>query len=111
MEAHEGFSMTELEHDISIITLKGEWVFNDMVQPIEMFEDNNGTEAGTNCVNSGWGLTNGNGVLPPNALHKVNIDIVGQEDCESMFPGYIKPGMICAGERGHGACNVSSTDK
>jgi hypothetical protein len=79
--------------------------------PLGMNNADSEPEPDTVCINSGWGLTTGGGISAPNNLQKVNINIVSEEDCESIFPGYIKPGMICAGESGHGSCNVSSTDK
>ena len=56
-KAHDGFNMNDLEDDISIITIDGEFEFNDKVQPIPLFEaEGNGPPAGINCTNAGWGL-------------------------------------------------------
>ena len=57
---------------------------------------------------SGWGLTSGGGLFAPNKLQVVEIDIVNQEECNGIFQGYIKPGMICAGEAGAAPCNGDS---
>jgi secreted trypsin-like serine protease len=57
---------------------------------------------------SGWGLTSGGGIFAPNKLQVVEIDIVNQEECNGIFQGYIKPGMICAGEAGAAPCNGDS---
>ena len=109
MEANANFNMQELEDDISIITVSEPFDFSDPhVQPIEMFKtDDAPIEAGTTCVSTGWGLTTGGGFLPPNTLQMVEIDIVAQDECNDIFEGYIKPGMICAGKAGAGPCNVS----
>merc|ERR1711994_955153 len=107
MEAHSNFNMQELEDDISIITVSEPFDFSDPhVQPIEMFKGGDAPiEAGTTCVSTGWGLTTGGGFLPPNTLQMVEIDIVSQDECNDIFEGYIKPGMICAGKAGAGPCN------
>ena len=57
---------------------------------------------------SGWGLTHGGGIFAPNKLQVVEIDILNQEECNGIFQGYIKPGMICAGEAGVAPCNGDS---
>ena len=57
---------------------------------------------------SGWGLTSGGGIFAPNKLQVVEIDILNQEECNGIFQGYIKPGMICAGEPGAAPCNGDS---
>ena len=110
MEANANFDMQELADDISIITVDEPFDFSDPnVQPIEMYKGSVDEQVpvGTTCVSTGWGLTSGGGIFPPNTLQVVNIDIMSNEDCNSIFDGYIKPGMICAGEKGHAPCNVS----
>ena len=57
---------------------------------------------------SGWGLTSGGGLFPPNTLQEVEIDILSFEECNNIFQGYIKPGMICAGKAGAAPCNGDS---
>ena len=70
MEANDNFNMQELADDISIITVTEPFDFSDAhVQPVEMFKsDDAPIEAGTTCVSTGWGLTTGGGLLPPNVL-------------------------------------------
>ena len=67
-----------------------------------------GTQSIVNNYFSGWGLTTGGGLFPPNTLQTVEIDIVNQEECNELFQGYIKPGMICAGKAGSAPCNGDS---
>ena len=57
---------------------------------------------------SGWGLTTGGGLFPPNTLQVVEIDILSFDECNEIFQGYIKPGMICAGKAGSAPCNGDS---
>lgn len=102
--------MQELENDISIITVTEPFDFSDPnVQPIETFKSNDAEIApGTTCISSGWGLTQGGGVFPPNTLQVVDLDIVAEDECNQIFQGYIKPGMICAGKPGAAPCNGDS---
>merc|ERR1711971_1119745 len=70
--------------------------FGHQKQPIETFKtDDAAIPDGTTCVSTGWGLTSGGGLFPPNTLQTVEIDILNQEECNELFQGYIKPGMIC----------------
>ena len=69
---------------------------------------NFGTPSILNYCFSGWGLTTGGGLFPPNTLQTVDIDILNQEECNELFQGYIKPGMICAGKAGSAPCNGDS---
>jgi len=110
MEANSNFNMQELEDDISIITVTEPFDFSDPhVQPIDTFKTDDAEIAdGTTCVSTGWGLTSGGGLFPPNTLQEVEIDILSFEECNSIFQGYIKPGMICAGKAGAAPCNGDS---
>lgn len=58
---------------------------------------------------TGWGLTNGAGILLPNSLQWIQIPIHSAEFCaNSIFSDYMTENMVCVGERGHATCNVSS---
>jgi len=110
MEFNSNFSSEDFEDDISIITVTEAFDFSDPhVQPIDMFKtDDAEIPDGTTCVSTGWGLTTGGGIFAPNKLQVVEIDILNQEECNVIFQGYIKPGMICAGEAGAAPCNGDS---
>lgn len=105
--------MNNLVDDISIITVSSPFDLTDPnVQPIPTFKkDDAPIPVGTTCNSTGWGLTVGGGVAPPNALQWVQIDIVAKEDCQAVFGGDVEigPGMICAGKPGAAPCNVSPT--
>jgi len=111
MEANANFDMQELADDISIITVDEPFDFSDPnVAPLEMFKGSVDEEIapGTTCTSTGWGLTSGGGLFPPNTLQVVNIDILTFDECDAIFSGYIKPGMICAGKAGAAPCNGDS---
>ncbi len=108
MEAHDNFNMQDLADDISMITIKGEFEFNDHVQPLGMFEvDGEGPAVGAKCINSGWGLKDSSDLLPPHKLQFVEEPIVDQSSCQDHFPdAVVGDGMICAGGPNDGPCNV-----
>ena len=67
--------------------------------------------AETVCNSTGWGLTSGGGLFPPNALQWVQIPVHSHEQCQETFTGIeITNGMVCAGGPGASACNVSSKE-
>ena len=110
MEANANFNMQDLADDISIITVTEPFDFSDPhVQPVEMYKSSTDEQVapGTTCISTGWGLTQGGGLFPPQKLQEVEIDILSFDDCNKIFPGYITEGMICAGKPGAGPCNVS----
>ena len=109
MEANANFDFQQLQDDISIITVTQPFEFNDNVQPVEMYKasTDEAVAPGTTCISTGWGLTTGGGLFPPQALQEVSIDILSFDECNDIFQGYITEGMICAGKPGAGPCNVS----
>ena len=110
MEANSNFNMQDLADDISIITVTEPFDFSDPnVQPVEMYKASTDEQVapGTTCISTGWGLTQGGGLFPPQKLQEVSIDILSFDECNQIFAGYITEGMICAGKPGAGPCNVS----
>ena len=111
MEANNNFDMTKLQDDVSIITVTEPFDLSDPhVQPIDMFMATDPEiPAETVCNSTGWGLTSGGGLFPPNALQWVQIPVHSHERCQEIFTGIeITQGMICAGGPGASACNVST---
>jgi len=110
MEANDNFDFQQLQDDISIITVTQPFEFNDNVQPVEMYKasTDEAVAPGTTCISTGWGLTTGGGLFPPQALQEVSIDILSFDECNDIFQGYITEGMICAGKPGAGPCNGDS---
>ena len=109
MEANTNFNMQDLADDVSIITVTEPFDLSDPnVQPINMFlATDDAIPPNTVCNSTGWGLTSGGSLFPPNALQWVQIPTHDAEECEQIFGDVITDGMICAGGPGSGACNVS----
>jgi len=110
MEANSNFNMQDLADDVSIITVTEPFDLSDPnVQPINMFlATDDAIPPNTVCNSTGWGLTSGGSLFPPNALQWVQIPTHDAEECEQIFGDVITDGMICAGGPGSGACNGDS---
>jgi len=112
MEAHEDWNVpSEFNNDIAIVTVSEPFDFSDPnVQPIQLF-DRSDAEIATEtvCNSTGWGLlVGGAGGFLPNALQWVQLPVHSRAQCESLFPGYITDGMLCAGSAEHSTCNGDS---
>jgi len=109
--AHEDYDSYNIENDISLIRLAEPLEFNEFVQPVKLAKTGEMVEAGTECLNSGWGVTH-NGILPhlPDELQVVSVPIVDQETCVNIYQdiGPVYDGEICAGSKDKGACNGDS---
>lgn len=110
MEAHDNFNFQDLGDDVSIITVSEPFDLSDPnCQPIEMFRAaDTAISVNTVCNTTGWGLTSGGGLFPPNALQWVQIPVISEEECKQKFGDVITDGMICAGGPGAGSCNGDS---
>merc|ERR1712154_625499 len=72
--------------------------FNDWVQPLPLPAQGQETEAGTSCTVTGWGTTSEGGFILPNKLHKVDVPVVSDEECNVAYADSnpILDSMICA---------------
>merc|ERR1712096_210093 len=105
--------MGNMENDVCLLKLKESLEWTDFVQPIALPEAGQVTEAGTDCVITGWGTLTEGGFGLPNVLHKVTVPVVSDEDCNAAYgaAGYaVEPSMICAGldEGGKDSCQGDS---
>merc|ERR1712154_538880 len=75
------------------------FTFNDWVQPLPLPAQGQETEAGTSCTVTGWGTTSEGGFILPNKLHKVDVPVVSDEECNVAYADSnpILDSMICAG--------------
>merc|ERR1712088_1124592 len=111
MEFHESWNNPAFDHDICLVTVKEPFDFKDPnVQPVDFFKTGDAEiPAETVCNSTGWGLTSGGGLFPPNALQWVQIPVHSHEQCQETFTGIeITNGMVCAGGPGASACNGDS---
>jgi len=110
---HPSYSSSDLSNDICLLKLKESLEFTDFIQPINLPEIEQQTEAGTLATITGWGTLTEGGFSLPNVLHKVEIPVVSDDDCDSAYAsaGYgTIESMICAGlpEGGKDSCQGDS---
>lgn len=104
---HPDFREIDYYNDIALIKVRGRFVFNEFVQPVQMPE---GREASGMCVVSGWGATEENGDTI-NLLQKVSVPIWTDHDCRQIYGAQkVLDSMVCAGfeEGGKDACHGDS---
>jgi len=110
---HPSYSSSNMENDVCLLKLKESLEWTEFVQPIALPEAGQVTEAGTDCVITGWGTLTEGGFGLPNVLHKVTVPVVSDEDCNAAYSanGYtVADSMICAGleEGGKDSCQGDS---
>merc|ERR1719347_2230925 len=110
---HPSYSSSDLSNDICLLKLKESLEFTHFIQPINLPEIEQQTEAGTLATITGWGTLTKGGFSLPNVLHKVEIPVVSDDDCDSAYDsaGYgTIESMICAGlpEGGKDSCQGDS---
>ncbi|MEM7129847.1 MAG: trypsin-like serine protease [Chloroflexota bacterium] len=101
--SHEEYNDNTFNRDIALIELvrsSGQSVINlEALVPAP----------GDQVTATGWGNTvAGDSASSPDALHKVTVPIVAQEDCNSSYGGRITENMICAGVTGKDSCQGDS---
>ncbi|CAG7722536.1 unnamed protein product [Allacma fusca] len=105
---HPNYDKETIDYDYAVIYTNMPWKFDKTVSSIEL--PSKDYEPKGNCVTSGWGITN-NGKLADELRH-VNLTIVPQESCKSMFlpfGQFITDRMTCAGGmKGKGTCQGDS---
>lgn len=70
--------------------------FQSGVQAISLPSQGQGTGAGSNAVISGWGATSEGGGSSA-TLQVINVPVVSNDQCNSLYSGAITDQMICAG--------------
>lgn len=108
--AHEDYDSYDITNDISLIKLSEPLELNEFVQPVKLAASGEMVEAGTMCLNTGWGYTHPAGWGSPDELQVVSIPIIEQETCVNIYQdiGLVYDGEICAGGPDQGACNGDS---
>jgi trypsin len=110
---HPDYDSSDLTNDICLLKLKTPLEWTDFVQPIALPAPMEETEADTECTVTGWGTLSEGGLNLPNVLHKVNVPIVSDEDCNASYQSSgisVTASMICAGlpDGGKDSCQGDS---
>merc|ERR550519_1863289 len=72
---HPNYSASTITNDVCLLKLKESLEWTEFVQPITLPEAGQVTEAGTDCVVTGWGNLSEGGFGLPNVLHKVTVPV------------------------------------
>ncbi|XP_033757771.1 transmembrane protease serine 9-like [Pecten maximus] len=107
--SHRRYSSANINNDIAIMELSSPVTLNDYVTPVCITETD--VAAGTNCVSTGWGDTQGTG--SSDVLRQVTVPIISQQTCSSSqyYGSYLDTKtMICAGfpQGGKDSCQGDS---
>merc|ERR1719431_944465 len=96
---HPNYDSNTISNDVCLLHLQEPLTFNDWVQPLPLPAQGQETEAGTSCTVTGWGTTSEGGFVLPNKLHKVDVPVVSDEECNVAYADSnpILDSMICAG--------------
>ncbi|OWF41022.1 Trypsin-3 [Mizuhopecten yessoensis] len=107
--SHRRYSSADINNDIAIMELSNPVTLNDYVSPVCVTDTD--VAAGTNCVSTGWGDTQGTG--SSNVLRQVTVPIISQQTCSSSqyYGSYLDTKtMFCAGfaQGGKDSCQGDS---
>jgi len=109
---HPNYDSSTISNDICLLHLSESLEFTDWVQPLALPQMLQETDAGTMCTVTGWGTLSEGGFGLPNKLHKVDVPVVSDEDCNESYASTnpILDSMICAGlpEGGKDSCQGDS---
>lgn len=111
---HPDYDSRELTNDICLLKLTEPFEWTEFVKPIALPEPMAEAEDGTMATVTGWGTLSEGGFSLPNVLHKVDVPVVSDEECNKDYSSAgapeIAPSMICAGlpEGGKDSCQGDS---
>ncbi|XP_053547790.1 trypsin [Bombina bombina] len=105
---HPEYNPSNIDNDIMLIRLATPATLNEYVQPISL--PTRCDPAGTQCLLSGWGNTQSNGVHFPDVLQCLDAPILSNQECSNAYPKRITDNMTCMGylEGEKDSCQVDS---
>lgn len=106
IRSHVDFDETTYEHDIALLKIHQQVLFNSYIWPICMPPTEDTFEGYVGIV-TGWGAQSFGGPSS-DVLMEVSVPIWNQENCQNVFNEYISEKVICAGakEGGRDSCQV-----
>lgn len=104
---HEDYKTSNNDNDAAILVLRGNFPFNDVIQPIPLATSR--PAAGAELTVSGWGTLEEGGSIP-DQLQKVVLNYVENSSCKISYPFMLTSNMLCANVNGGGkdACQGDS---
>ncbi|XP_031435408.1 transmembrane protease serine 3, partial [Clupea harengus] len=108
---HSRYRPKGLDYDIALMKLANPLTFNGLVEPICLPGFGEEFQEGRMCWISGWGSVEYEGE-PSVSLQAARVPIISSKVCSQpgVYPGFISPGMVCAGylEGGTDSCQGDS---
>ncbi|XP_043267305.1 venom serine protease 34-like [Venturia canescens] len=105
--SHENYSASTFDYDIALITVDGEFVFNEIISPVCLpFQRRSDSFVNEFTGVFGWGadhIVNGS----MNALRKVMVGVISPYTCKSTYPNLTKR-HICTQQRNIDLCGLNS---
>uniref|UniRef100_A0A667YAF1 Peptidase S1 domain-containing protein n=1 Tax=Myripristis murdjan TaxID=586833 RepID=A0A667YAF1_9TELE len=97
---HSDYNSSNLKNDIALLQLSSPVEFTNYTRPVCLAAQGSIFTNGTTCWVTGWGLES-------QTLQEVELPIVSNSRCQSIYGGLITDSTICAGglpEGGQGIC-------
>jgi len=100
---HPDYDYSSFDNDFMLLKLKTD----SQYPPVSVNDGSQTTDAGTDVTTIGWGRTSSQGA-PSDVLLEVEVDIVGNTECNLDYDGGITENMLCAARLGKDACQGDS---
>lgn len=109
IQQNPNFNPSTFDNDISILHLETPLELGPGVQPVVLPSATEVPADGADALVSGWGTLSSGG-SPSSQLQVVTVQIVNQDECNSVYFGDVSDTMICAGvpEGGKDSCQGDS---
>lgn len=95
---HEMYDQNSVDFDFALLELNQNIIFSDKAKPIRLIGATEKIVDNTECLTTGWGITQSNSESNT-LLRGVNIVIINQQKCQKLFSqiNNISNTMLCAG--------------
>ncbi|KAL2086460.1 hypothetical protein ACEWY4_017519 [Coilia grayii] len=95
---HPNYNIFAKDNDIALLQLSTPVSFSDHIRPVCLAASGSVFLNGTNSWVTGFGNTAEGGSLPsPGALQEVQVPVIENTQCNTLYDGGITDNMICAG--------------
>ncbi|XP_059152815.1 chymotrypsinogen 2-like [Physella acuta] len=103
---HEDFGVAKgyLANDLAILTLSEPIQFDPCHGPICLANGTKSTQKASRCKVMGWGLSSTNQNSNEKNLKSVDVAVVSDATCRSIYKTNFDGTIFCAGSRGNGYC-------